>query len=84
MREWLRNLSPRRAAAWGAATLLLFGTAGMAGTCPAVEKSAPLTEERFGAVHWYDPGLRGGVDTGYSPRISRTASFMAIYCATGT
>ena len=43
-----------RAASASAAVAVLLLAAGMRGACLPREKSAPLDEERFGDVHWYE------------------------------
>ena len=50
----LRRANKKRAVTVTAALLLLISSAGLRGACPAMEKSAPHEEERFGPVHWYE------------------------------
>ena len=50
----LRRVHKKRAVTVTAALLLLISSAGLRGACPAMEKSAPHEEERFGPVHWYE------------------------------
>jgi hypothetical protein len=49
----LRTTKRRTASALAAVAVLLL-TVGMRGACLPREKSAPLAEERFGDVHWYE------------------------------
>jgi hypothetical protein len=58
-RSAVKRPAVRRAASALAAVAILLLTAGMRGACLPREKSAPLAEERFGDVHWYETSYLG-------------------------
>jgi hypothetical protein len=53
-RPAVKRPAVKRAASASAAVAVLLLAAGMRGACLPREKSAPLDEERFGDVHWYE------------------------------
>jgi hypothetical protein len=53
-RPAVKRPAVKRAASASAAVAILLLAVGMRGACLPREKSAPLDEERFGDVHWYE------------------------------